>query len=91
MSGGRRVRRRASDLAAKQKSTSRSGIFIMGIGLLLIIAFKFAMGDESAEVFQAVVGSEQVDLPESVLDKRERGLIPATGGHPEGAKTSKMN
>ena len=74
MAGGRRPRRRAAELAAKQRGTSRSGIFMLGIGLLLIIAFKFAVGDESAAVFEAVVGQQGVDLPESVLDKKSKAL-----------------
>ena len=72
MTGARRPRRRAADIAAKQRGTSRSGIVMLGIGLLLIIAFKFAVGDESAAVFEAVVGQHAVDLPESVLDKKRR-------------------
>ena len=82
MGGGRRVRRRAVDLAGKQKASSRSGIIMMGVILLVIIIFKFSVGDESAQFFETLVGQQSVQLPESVLDKRWKAQL--SGGEQTG-------
>ncbi len=87
MAGGRRVRRRAVDLAGKQKRSSRSGIIMMGVILLVIIIFKFSVGDESAQFFETLVGQQSVQLPESVLDKRRNALV-SDGAHGGGTMTA---
>ncbi len=67
----KRKRRRASEIANIQPRTGLTKVLLIGVGLAVIIIFKVVMSDDTAEVFKAVTGDPELELPQSTLDRSE--------------------
>ncbi|MEE2757314.1 MAG: hypothetical protein VYA30_11660 [Myxococcota bacterium] len=65
----RRPRRRASDIARTGGRNHLFFLILIGVGLAFVLFFRASMSDSSSQIFQAVVGNPELDLPRSVTDR----------------------
>ena len=82
----KRQRRRASEIAAIQPKTGLTTLLMIAVGLAVIIIFKVVMSDETAEVFQTVVGDPALELPASASEKSTAGDTPPVKQADAGAR-----
>lgn len=62
-------RRTAREIANLPSRGGWFGLVLIGIGLLIILFFKFSMSDQSSEVFRSVVGNPELELPVSATEQ----------------------
>ena len=79
----RRPRRRASEIAATGGRNHVVFLVLVGVGLAFVLFFRASMSDSSSQLFQAVVGNPELELPVSVTDgtggRTERSQVDAGG------------
>ena len=73
----RRRRRRASDIAEIKPRRGLGAAALLAIGLALVIVYKVAVGEDTADFITQVTGDPALQLPPSVLDRLEAGVLDA--------------
>ena len=71
----RRPRRRARDIAPASGRNHVLFLILIGVGLAFVLFFRASMSDTSSQLFQAVVGNPELELPKSVTDQTARETV----------------